>query len=75
MQAKIRTRNCLTPRLHVWGDLCGGNSKFLSPETIQTFVLSYIQRRSVLFLENGTLGTIKQVEMGVKTTFILTLKS
>ena len=52
----------------------GVNSSFLSPEAIQTFILSYIQRRKVLFLRKGTLDTIKQVELGVKRTFILTLK-
>ena len=51
------------------------NSSFLSPETIQTFILSYIQRRKVLFLGKGNLGTSKQVEVRVKRTFILTLIS
>ena len=57
------------------GCLCGVNSTFFSPETVQTFILSYIRRRKVLFLGNGTLGTRKHVEVAVKRTFILTLKS
>ena len=50
-----------------WEDFSQENSP------IQTFILSYIQRRKVLFFGKRTLGTSKQVEVGVKRTFILTL--
>ena len=53
----------------------GVNSSFLSPEAIQTFILSYIQRRKVLFLRKGTLGISKQIEVREKRIFIVTLKS
>lgn len=45
------------------------NSSFLSPEGIQTFTLSYIWRRKVLFLGRGTSGTSKQVGVRIKGTF------
>ena len=51
------------------------NSSFLSLEAIQTFILTYIQRRKVLLFGKGILGTSKQVEVRVKRTFILTLIS
>ena len=59
----------------MWSHLCGVNSSFLSPEAIQTFILSYIQRRKVLFLRKGTLGISKQIEVREKRIFIVTLKS
>lgn len=72
-RVRIWTHNCLTPKLHVWSQLCGMNSSSLSSGDSEFYPQLYLEKK-VLLLGKGISGISKQVEVRIKNIFTLILK-